>query len=115
MLFDALLEQKKISAKYINGYQQEEFTHWAVAAMIASGAADVGMGIEAVSKDFNLDFVPMVKERYVIAIRNDISKNLYKQFYTSLESKLFQNYVQKLHGYESDNLTKKITLAELFQ
>ena len=31
----------------MNGYENEEFTHTAVAAMISSGHADVGFGLKA--------------------------------------------------------------------
>ena len=47
----------------IQGYDQEEFTHLAVAAGVASGAADCGMGILVVRARFDLDFVPLDIER----------------------------------------------------
>ena len=42
LLFDTLLADHGINDSEINGYEQLEFTHDAVAAMIASDAADVG-------------------------------------------------------------------------
>ena len=36
----------EINKKDINGYQKEEFTHSAVAALISSGHADVGFGLK---------------------------------------------------------------------
>ena len=42
----------RISPSSIVGYDQEEFTHQAVAAVIASGAADAGMGVRAVAERF---------------------------------------------------------------
>src|SRR5215472_9517677 len=45
LLFDQLLAQKKIDGAAINGYEQVEFTHAAVAAYVASGMADIGFGM----------------------------------------------------------------------
>jgi molybdate-binding protein len=40
-----------------------------VAAFVASGMADVGFGIEPAARQFKLDFIPVVKERYMLACR----------------------------------------------
>ncbi|MDT8311983.1 MAG: substrate-binding domain-containing protein, partial [Methylophaga sp.] len=68
LLFDQLLSAQQIAPASILGYQQEEFTHMAVAAMIASGAADCGFGIAAVADKFALDFLPICEEHYCLAI-----------------------------------------------
>lgn len=70
LLFDALLKQAGVPAQSINGYDSEEFTHLAVAAMVASGAADAGFGIQAAAERFGLGFVPMVTEHYLFAFRS---------------------------------------------
>lgn len=46
-------------------------THQAVAAVIASGAADVGMGVRAAAASFGLDFVALGEESYYRAVRHD--------------------------------------------
>ena len=55
----------------ITGYDQEEFTHLAVAATVAAGQADVGFGIEAAAAQYRLDFVPLATEQYCLALRRD--------------------------------------------
>ena len=50
------------------GYEQEEFTHLAVAAAIASGRADCGLGIAAAAKALDLDFISLFQERYDLII-----------------------------------------------
>ncbi|HSL28776.1 MAG TPA: molybdopterin biosynthesis protein, partial [Anaerolineales bacterium] len=47
VLLDYSLNRKAIASGRIAGYDQEEYTHLAVAAAIASGRADVGLGIAA--------------------------------------------------------------------
>ncbi len=69
LLFDELLDQADIQPTDIHGYKAEEFTHLAVAAMVASGAADASFGIQAAAERFGLDFVPMVREHYLLAFR----------------------------------------------
>jgi molybdate transport repressor ModE-like protein len=65
--FDRLLAQHGIEADRIPGYTTEEFTHQAVAAVIAYGAADAGLGARAAADRFGLDFLPVGWERYYLA------------------------------------------------
>ena len=50
LLFDQLLALHGIDEAKINGAQQIEFTHAAVAAYVASGMADVAFGVEAAAR-----------------------------------------------------------------
>ena len=53
----------------INGAQQMEFTHAAVAAYVASGMADVSFGVEAAARQFGLDFIRLLTEDYFFVCR----------------------------------------------
>lgn len=75
LLFDRLLRVAKIEAARIAGYDQEEFTHLAVAATVAAGQADVGFGIEAAAAQYRLDFVPLATEQYWLALRRDLLRD----------------------------------------
>jgi putative molybdopterin biosynthesis protein len=70
-LFDRLLKEENLRATDIRGYQDEEFTHLAVAATIAGGGADAGFGIRAAAVQFGLPFVPLERETYYLACRED--------------------------------------------
>jgi putative molybdopterin biosynthesis protein len=52
----------------IQGYDREEYTHTAVAAAIAAGTADAGLGIYSAARIFDLDFVPVCEEQYDLII-----------------------------------------------
>jgi putative molybdopterin biosynthesis protein len=67
-LLDFELRRLGIDPRGIRGYERQEFTHLAVAAQIASGAVDCGMGILAAARALNLDFVPLASERYDLII-----------------------------------------------
>jgi putative molybdopterin biosynthesis protein len=68
VLLDYRLKQAGINPRAIQGYERQEFTHLAVAAAVASGAADCGMGILAAARALDLDFVPLDSERYDLVI-----------------------------------------------
>jgi putative molybdopterin biosynthesis protein len=67
LLTEHLLAQAQVDSERIHGFHGPcEDTHVAVAAAIASGLADVGMGIEAAAAQFNLHFVPLAEEDYYL-------------------------------------------------
>ncbi len=49
----------------------QEDSHLAVAATVASGAADVGLGVEAAARQFGLAFVPLIEEDYFLVCLYD--------------------------------------------
>lgn len=71
LLLDLLLADQRLLPRDLAGYADEEFTHAAVAATIASGAVDAGLGVEAAARRFGLDFIPLVREDYYLATRRD--------------------------------------------
>jgi putative molybdopterin biosynthesis protein len=69
--FDQLLAGAGIDPAAIDGYLNEEFTHLAVAATIAGGRADAGFGVKAAAAEYELDFLPLLTERYYLACRRE--------------------------------------------
>ena len=59
ILCDYLLKRDGIDAARIDGYTREEMTHTAVAAQIAGGTADCGLGILSAARIYGLDFIPV--------------------------------------------------------
>ena len=68
VLFDHLLAQHEISADEIAGYEHEEYTHLAVAAAVADGIGDCGMGLRGAAEAIGLDFIGLTWERFDLAI-----------------------------------------------
>jgi putative molybdopterin biosynthesis protein len=68
LLLDYELEKRGIAAEHIAGYEREEYTHLAVAAAIASGMADCGLGVRSAAMALGLEFVPVGWERYDLVI-----------------------------------------------
>lgn len=68
LLTDKVLRDQGIASTAINGYTHEEYTHMNVAAAVANGSVDCGMGIRAAANALGLDFVPVAEERYDLII-----------------------------------------------
>jgi len=100
-LIDQLLLANGLRADGISGYAHEEFTHEAVAATVAAGQADVGFGIQAAAARYDLDFVPLVQERYGFAMRSTIAVSTEgKAFLARLSGNTFRQRLVSLPGYE---------------
>ncbi len=68
LLLDYELQRQGISPETVAGYNHEEITHLAVAAAVASGVADCGMGVRSAAFAMGLDFIPFGWEQYDLAI-----------------------------------------------
>jgi putative molybdopterin biosynthesis protein len=68
VLLDFHLRRLGLAPEQVAGYQREEYTHLAVAAAVAGGTADVGLGIRAAATALGLDFVPVAEERYDLCV-----------------------------------------------
>lgn len=100
LLLDYHLEQSGLAKDKIKGYQQEEFTHLAVGAAIASGRADCGLGIAAVTHALNIDFIPLFQERYDLVIpRVYAESDLLAPLFDLFTDKKFRQIVMNLPGY----------------
>lgn len=68
VLLDFELSKRGIAPESISGYAHEESTHMGVAAAVASGIADCGMGVRSAAVSLDLDFVPVGWERFDLVI-----------------------------------------------
>jgi putative molybdopterin biosynthesis protein len=94
----------------VKGYQQEEYTHLAVAASIASGRADCGLGIAAAAQALGLDFIPLYQERYDLIIPQRYYEDILLQpLLELLSDRDFKNTVASLAGYNIDQMGQEIS------
>jgi putative molybdopterin biosynthesis protein len=100
-LLDYQLRLLGIAPEAIQGYTQEEYTHLAVAAAVASGRADCGLGIAAAAQALGLDFVPLYQERYELVIPDEhYHSDLLSPFFQVLADPAFRQAVAALPGYD---------------
>ncbi|AEF93369.1 molybdenum cofactor synthesis domain protein [Desulfotomaculum nigrificans CO-1-SRB] len=101
ILLDYRLQQLGIDPDSIYGYNREEYTHMAVAAAVASGAADAALGIKAAANALGLDFVPVVEERYDLCIPGEFWDTPYiTRLLEVMATSEFRQQVAALGGYD---------------
>ncbi len=107
VLLDYHLDQLKIESDKITGYDHEAFTHLAVAAAVASGRADCGLGITAAAHALGLDFIPLFHEKYQLIIPDKFYKDvLLSPLFEVLASSDFQREVLSMPGYNISAMGK---------
>lgn len=109
MLLDFQLAQQGMEGQLIRGYDKEVGTHMAVAATVAAGAADAGLGIRAAAKALGLDFIPVGFEQYDLILNFEPGTVEEKEIIEILLSTAFRNEVDALGGYDLTH--SGITLA----
>ncbi|MBP3624314.1 MAG: molybdopterin biosynthesis protein, partial [Peptococcaceae bacterium] len=104
ILADYLCKTEQIDMASVYGYEREEMTHTSVAAQIANGSADAGMGIYSAAKLYDLDFIPICVEEYDLII-SDYAWNtpMVQQLMKVLKSDIFRQKLMELGGYTVDN------------
>jgi len=75
LLLDTALSKEGIDPKKIKGYENEEFTHSAIATSILAKKADVGMGVKSIAIENGLDFIQMKDEVFFLAMRDELVLN----------------------------------------
>ena len=101
LLTEHLLKQRGVAAERIAGFEQAaEDSHVAVAAAIASGLADAGIGIEAAARSYGLGFIPLVEEDYfLVCLRDALEHPAVVKLREALRSPGWRETVATLPGY----------------
>ncbi|WNC17092.1 helix-turn-helix transcriptional regulator [Brevibacillus brevis] len=90
-----------IKGSDVAGYEREEANHLAVAGAVARKEADVGIGIERAARMVDVDFVPLVKERYdLVVLKKQENEKLIALLLEILRSELFQKELGAIGGYD---------------
>jgi putative molybdopterin biosynthesis protein len=115
LLFDLLLEQAGVASNQVPGYQKEELTHNAVAAFVASDMADIGFGVEAAARQFNLDFIPLNTEQYYLMCRQEtLDKPGIIELLRLVQRDTFRAAIARIPGYDASRAGEVRTLPEEF-
>jgi molybdate-binding protein len=115
MLLEMMLAADGPPLESINGYNSAEFTHSAVAAYIASGMADAGIGMRAAAAQFKLDFLPLVREHYYFALRIDaVEEPAMRQLLELMRDPAYHQLVGALPGYDAAGTGELVSIADAF-
>ncbi|HEY2592879.1 MAG TPA: molybdopterin biosynthesis protein [Chloroflexota bacterium] len=101
VLLDFKLRELGITFEAVSGYEREQYTHLAIAADVASGAANVGLGILAAARALDLEFVPLFNEQYQLVIPREHYKSpVVAPVLAIIGDPGFQSEVGALGGYD---------------
>jgi putative molybdopterin biosynthesis protein len=105
VLLDYEMGKLGIMSEQVAGYKDEEFTHLGVAAAVASGRADCGLGIAAAAEALQLDFIPLFHERYELIVPQiHFDDPLLTPLLEVLRTEDFQKAVNEMPGYDSSEM-----------
>jgi putative molybdopterin biosynthesis protein len=100
LLLDDWLTAQGLTGTTIRGYAQEESSHAAVAACVASGQVDCALGIESAARAHALDFVPLLQEHYwLVCLKSALDTPAVQQLLTVLRSAPWGRLLGQLPGY----------------
>ncbi|HSI80023.1 MAG TPA: molybdopterin biosynthesis protein [Solirubrobacterales bacterium] len=103
VLLDHELGRRGIDPSEVDGYEREEHTHLAVAAAVAAGRADCGLGVLAAARAFGLDFVPVAREPYDLVLEASTLENpLLAPLWELLASPELKAAIEELGGYSTE-------------
>ena len=114
LLTDALLADVGLDPAALPGVQRHvEESHLAVAAAVACGVGDAGVGIEAAARAFGLDFVPLAVERYCfVCLKPALDHPAVQAFRSVLHGNDWQEGLRGFAGYEADTPGHVLRLTE---
>jgi molybdate-binding protein/DNA-binding transcriptional regulator YhcF (GntR family) len=99
-LLDHLLRQEGLTGERIQGFGWTVPTHLAVAAAVAGGQADAGLGLLAAARAYGLGFVPLAQERYDLILRaEDRERSPLDELLALIRTPAYQALLGQLGGY----------------
>lgn len=108
-LLDSFLARENIDAYSIRGYQNEEWNHLSVASYINRGTADCGLGIRSAAEQLDLDFIPVIKEKFDLVFRwTTKNKHALTTFLDIIQLTAFKKSIADLKGYDFEEFGKII-------
>ena len=101
---DLQLHRLGIDAGAVSGYNLEARTHTRVAEAVASGQVDVGLGLEAAARQFELDFIPLFHERYDLVMpQEQLEDRKLAPLLEIMQGGDFRGEMNRLGGYETSH------------
>jgi molybdate-binding protein len=100
VLLDQLLIADGVALRDVEGVELR--SHLEVALAVASGIADIGLGLRAAANDLNLDFIPLTWEPYDIALGGE-ALGAARPLITALRTPEVQASISNLGGYDLES------------
>ena len=108
VLLDYEMGKCGIESSQVTGYEKEVGTHMAVAASIAAGTVDTGLGVKAAALALGLEFIPIAEEQYDLLLNFAPHDERLAAILDVLQNEEFRGEVEALGGYDLRNAGKFI-------
>jgi putative molybdopterin biosynthesis protein len=104
ILTDYLIKENSMDRSQVIGYDREGNTHMAVSSAVASGTADVGIGVYSAAQIMDNDFIGITEEEYDFALDAELLEDeKIKKFISILKDENFRKRLEKLGGYNTES------------
>ncbi len=114
VLLDELMAEAGLQAGDLKGYTHTEPSHTAIAQSIASGAADVGLGIEQAARSKGLDFVPLLQENYhLVCLKSALEQPAIVALRQVLQGQAWQQTLADMAGYAPSDSGQVLALSQV--
>jgi putative molybdopterin biosynthesis protein len=114
VLLNELLDAQKVLAADINGFEQTEPSHQAVAEAVASGRADAAFGIEAAALAKGLSFVPLAQESYfLVTLQSSLAHPHVATLLALLGTPAWVQAIQGIPGYRAQHSGEVLSLRKV--
>jgi molybdate-binding protein len=101
-LLDAELVRLKMNPRKVRGYDQTAPGHLPAAWQVQRGAVDCCISTRAAARVFGLGFIPLVSERYDLAVRRDhLDLPGVQALLDTLNRSSFRRELESLGGYDT--------------
>ncbi|MGO9261904.1 MAG: substrate-binding domain-containing protein [Bryobacteraceae bacterium] len=102
LLLDSHMKRLKIAARSVSGYQNMASGHLAAAWQVRIGAADCCIATRAAARLLGLGFLPLVSERYDLAIRRQhLDLPPIQALLDTLSRSSFRRELESVGGYDT--------------
>lgn len=113
LLTESLLAGAGFDLGRIGSPDRHEESHLAVAAAVACGVGDAGIGIEAAAAAFGLDFMPLIDERYCfVCLKPALEHPAVQALQAVLASAAWAERLAAFSGYAPDSGGQVLRLTE---
>jgi molybdate-binding protein len=100
LVMDELLAQNGLQGADLCGFDTTEPSHTAAAHAVASGSADVALGIEVAARAQGLDFVALVQENYhLVCLKSALTDPAIAALRAVLQGTEWQSAMSTIAGY----------------
>ena len=110
ILLDGQLKKLGIAASSVRGYDRIMRSHLTMAAAIAEGEADLGLGTGRVSRQLEgIEFIPLLEERFDLAVKKDmLDSDAVQALLKVITSESFKKEISHFSGNDHRDIGKII-------